>query len=296
MNNQELKERLSEIRSGMKFYDNIIDTTDAILTNADVDEPDTVKLSLRQAKVVEKLLDLFNELNWQIALNNHKEIQYNNTEVIQDNTFTGAKTGDAVKVRPVGDEYDGKTFFGIMIGNVATSIRHSISGEVMTAEFSQRNPAILIPELNKIVYGYQSWWGKVDEDGFDDVITDETISNVWYVKALKNLTENEMSDALKKVYVVHQGDDDCSSGTPVWFYDSRTKAETIAEGRGWWGGDAPVSEQLLVEGKDGKFYHVSKANSVTLNPDIDKSLKKAELRDKALSKLSDEEKDALDLK
>jgi len=45
---------------------------------------------------------------------------------------------------------------------------------------------ILIPELNRIVFGFSSWWKKIDStDDFSD-ITPETIQNVWYVKLLKD--------------------------------------------------------------------------------------------------------------
>jgi hypothetical protein len=50
------------------------------------------------------------------------------------------------------------------------------------------NPAIFVPELNDIVYGAASWWGEIeDEDELNDLITDDTIESVWYVKLLKKM-------------------------------------------------------------------------------------------------------------
>lgn len=39
--------------------------------------------------------------------------------------------------------------------------------------------------------GYESWWGFIKTVEDFQEITDEDISNVWYVKALKELSEQE---------------------------------------------------------------------------------------------------------
>jgi hypothetical protein len=53
------------------------------------------------------------------------------------------------------------------------------------------NPAIFVFDLKKIVYGAESWWGMVEsEDDLRD-ITDSTIDNVWYVKAMKEMASGD---------------------------------------------------------------------------------------------------------
>ena len=49
------------------------------------------------------------------------------------------------------------------------------------------NPMIWIPERGEIVYGCGSWWGSIESMDQLSEITDATISNVWYVKALDDL-------------------------------------------------------------------------------------------------------------
>jgi hypothetical protein len=56
------------------------------------------------------------------------------------------------------------------------------------AEFCSYNPAIFVPELNKVIFGYESWWSEITtEEELNNVITDHTIENVWYVKLLKSM-------------------------------------------------------------------------------------------------------------
>ena len=50
---------------------------------------------------------------------------------------------------------------------------------------------IYIPENGRVVFGVESWWGEIKSvDDLKD-ITDADINSVWYVNALKAMTENE---------------------------------------------------------------------------------------------------------
>ena len=65
-----------------------------------------------------------------------------------------AKTGDFVAVRPCGDEYGGKTYFGIYLGDLPIQSLVSFNSESKTLKVSTMgNPAMLVPQLNKIIYG-----------------------------------------------------------------------------------------------------------------------------------------------
>ena len=56
---------------------------------------------------------------------------------------------------------------------------------------SHNNPAIFVPELKRIVWGMESWWGAVKSEDELKEITDEDIDNVWYVKLLKSQMEGK---------------------------------------------------------------------------------------------------------
>lgn len=98
------------------------------------------------------------------------------------------KTGSLVAVRPCGEEYNGKTYLGFLLGNIPVYItvsHNSTTGELRCGTFS--NPAMFVPELGKIIYGMASWWSEIkSEDDFKQ-ITDNDIDNVWYVKLAKML-------------------------------------------------------------------------------------------------------------
>jgi hypothetical protein len=99
-----------------------------------------------------------------------------------------SKIGSLVKVKVCSDD---KTYLGLYLGELPTSINTSYSTiySTLTIKPSMYNPALLIPELNKIVFGYESYWGFIkSEEDFKD-ITNSDINNIWYVKALKNLAE-----------------------------------------------------------------------------------------------------------
>lgn len=51
------------------------------------------------------------------------------------------------------------------------------------------NPAIFVPDLNRVVWGMESWWGPIESKEKLHQITDEDISNVWYVKAAKEFNK-----------------------------------------------------------------------------------------------------------
>lgn len=102
------------------------------------------------------------------------------------------EVGIFVSVRPCGDEYGKKTYLGVYLGDVATgaSAFFNKGTGILEVGSAHYNPAIYIPDLKKVVFGYESWWGKINSADDLRQITDEDIGNVWYVQALKQLTES----------------------------------------------------------------------------------------------------------
>ena len=98
------------------------------------------------------------------------------------------KMGCLVKIRPCGEEYENKTYLGFYIGDMPTQIYQSYNREesVLTIK-EDGNPAIFVPELKKIVFGYESWWSEIKSEEELKDITNDDIENVWYVKLLKNM-------------------------------------------------------------------------------------------------------------
>lgn len=78
--------------------------------------------------------------------------------------------GESVRVKPCDAEYKGKTYTGILLG--ALPKRAMVSYDRMTKELHispDMNPAIYVPEIQKIIWGEESWWdfsdtSKMDED------------------------------------------------------------------------------------------------------------------------------------
>lgn len=96
--------------------------------------------------------------------------------------------GDLVRVRPCGEKYENKTYIGILLGEADTGLMISHNDETKELSIHRHyNPAIFVPELKEIIYGYESWWGKIDSVEELEDILDEDIENVWYVKLLKEM-------------------------------------------------------------------------------------------------------------
>lgn len=127
---------------------------------------------------------ILNDVECVIALNKITELSYSAEKF---KPFKGTRVYP-VKIRPCAEEYENKTFFGLYLGDVATGFSMVFSENKLLLDPSSFNPAIFVPVLGKIIYGYESWWGKINsEDELSD-ITDSDISNVWYMKLLKDLT------------------------------------------------------------------------------------------------------------
>jgi hypothetical protein len=119
-----------------------------------------------------------------------KKISYKEGHPYSERGLT-AKCGDIVKVRPCDKKFGGKTFLGIFMGQVALSRGAEWNEEEgeLVIDWFMYNPMIFIPEVNEVVWGCGSWWGKIKSEDDLKTITDEDITNVWYVKALSQLEE-----------------------------------------------------------------------------------------------------------
>lgn len=113
------------------------------------------------------------------------------SKINQDSTITSYKDdqiGKFAKIAPCGDEYEGKTFLGLYLGELP--IGHSISHNSKTEELSvsfRTNPAIFVFDLNKIIYGIESWWSIIESEKDLKEIANADINNTWYVKVLNSL-------------------------------------------------------------------------------------------------------------
>lgn len=103
-----------------------------------------------------------------------------------------SQIGKFVKIAPCGDEYKGKTYLGIFLGDlpIGNHISYKEDTKELSVSFST-NPAIFVFEVNKIIFGCESWWGIIESEEDLKEITSEDIDNVWYVKALKTLSKEE---------------------------------------------------------------------------------------------------------
>lgn len=118
------------------------------------------------------------------------EIENFHQTVKPSGIFGDTKPGTMVAVRPCGEEYKGKTFLGMYLCSAPTGVVGVQQGDkIVLTMIDYTNPAIYVPELDRIVWGYESWWGKIESEEKLREITDADIQNVWYVRALKQLTE-----------------------------------------------------------------------------------------------------------
>ena len=93
------------------------------------------------------------------------------------------------KIRPA---RDGKTYLGIYIGNIPRYTTASYNEESGKLKISTAcNPMIYVPELDRAVFGDESWWGFLDKAEDISDITNEHIRAQWYMKALEAMAKKE---------------------------------------------------------------------------------------------------------
>lgn len=92
-----------------------------------------------------------------------------------------------VAVRPCDESLKGKTFFGVYLGEFPREVIVSLNTKngVLTVCQGMHNPAMWVPELDRVVWGCESWWGAVESEKDLPQITDDDIQNTWYVKAMQ---------------------------------------------------------------------------------------------------------------
>jgi hypothetical protein len=93
-----------------------------------------------------------------------------------------------VRIRPCAEECRGKTFIGLYLGDLANNVGCSFnreSGVLAVYADGHRNPAIWVPNLQRLVFGYESWWGPIESEEQLADITDDSIGRLWYVQAMK---------------------------------------------------------------------------------------------------------------
>lgn len=90
-----------------------------------------------------------------------------------------------VSVRPCDSK---ETYLGFLLGDMgydAYAYYKPDSGRLAVGLMT--NPAIFVPDLGRVVWGFESWWSRISS--MDDVraITDKDISGQWYVQLLRTL-------------------------------------------------------------------------------------------------------------
>lgn len=113
-------------------------------------------------------------------------IEWDKREALRPAVFSRGITW--VSVRPCDEECKGKTYLGWLLGEIALSQSVRLRGDgTLEVSMSMHNPAIFVPDLERVVYGAGSWWAAIKTA--DDLrrISDADVENVWYVRALRAL-------------------------------------------------------------------------------------------------------------
>jgi hypothetical protein len=119
------------------------------------------------------------------------EVSKINIESFKKPNYKNSEVGKFVKVVPCAEEYNGQTYLGMYLGElpIGPHITHNSDTKELNIS-TTTNPAIFVFELNKIIYGMESFWTIIETEEDLKDITKDDIDNVWYVKLLKQLSTN----------------------------------------------------------------------------------------------------------
>ena len=190
------KEILEELITLEKTFDEISEMGDAFAFLKDEEPTVDDKALNKVSSIAMKAWNSIRSFKFLVAASDVKDfvhpkgIPYN-----ADCFISGASCGDLVSVRPCDDEYEGKTFLGIFIGEIALGTMGTIKENEITCSFCHTNPAIFVPAIKKVIFGCGSWWGKINSEEDFKQITDDTIDNTWYVQMLKGLDNGRTTTA-----------------------------------------------------------------------------------------------------
>lgn len=167
--------RNCKIKHGEKFLDIFFQCKEGVVDLTTVEDIDNFEVEC----------DKFDSkyITYPLTIN---ELQLPKDKAIRDSY--DAKIGDLVKIRPCAEEYENKTFLGIYLGDMDIGIGASFNRETKVLQiYRHHNPAIYVPAIKKIIYGCESWWGKIkSQDDLKD-ITDDEINEQWYVQMIKDM-------------------------------------------------------------------------------------------------------------
>lgn len=126
-------------------------------------------------------------------------IQVHGISWAEDSKFIYGSKSDKtrwVAIRPCSG--DGvATYLGIHLGEIAlgASVRYDQDSGVLSFAPAMHNPAIFVPDLGRLVFGMESWWGDISSPADLKKITDTDIENVWYVRALADMSAGDKKPA-----------------------------------------------------------------------------------------------------
>lgn len=179
MNKQQLLDKLISAKDQLKDYTKFIDLFK--------DEEDPKGILIRLNKTV-------TEIEMLLKMNEVKDIEFPKNKALEKPII--GNVGSLVRIKPCDED---KTYLGILIGEIALGSSITTVNDKIQLNFAHHNPAILVPELNKVIYGSESWWSEIESEDELKEITNEDIENVWYVKMLSELksyskTEQQQTD------------------------------------------------------------------------------------------------------
>ena len=104
---------------------------------------------------------------------------------IKYNTWISHQVGTLVKIKPCGEE---TTYLGIYLGEVPKKIGATLNKDDSVLKvFAKTGPAIFIPQLSRIVFGYESWWSEIKSaKELTDIIENDNTGYAKYLKGLLN--------------------------------------------------------------------------------------------------------------
>jgi hypothetical protein len=168
---------------------------------------------------------------------------------VYDSLFTGR--GLLVKVRPCGDEYEGKTYVGLLLGDMKIGCGYGVTTDgVLEVVNAHKNPAIYMLGPNQLIFGCESFWGVIEnEEELDKLITDSGIQNIWYVRALKELlVAKAEQSALKRLPLRVDECERCGEEHASLTFIELQRQQAGANGTDWdyWASCPTTGEPLMV--------------------------------------------------
>jgi hypothetical protein len=115
-----------------------------------------------------------------------------------------AVVGDLILMKPDNPEYEGKTYLGYFLGEIALGSTVKVDAISITSEFVRFSPVFYLPEIGRWFFGIDGWWSLIKQEQDFEKITLSNPDSSWYIELAKSDIRRQFEKREREAKVAQQ--------------------------------------------------------------------------------------------